>query len=197
MSQFDVFMSFYGLLLGLGVAELFGGFARLVRARTPPAVGLLTPAIGITIFLQIMGSLSDVYRGLKSTTVDLDSMALPTLIGVAFFFAAIVVVPDELDDWSSLDDYYFSRRRWTVGLLLTVCLLTIVTELPAAPSQIAQFGWGAFGTYVLLNAIAIGGQITALIVHRRAIVLTGLAANLIILLGTYSAILRPFVWGKV
>lgn len=197
MSQFDVFMSFFGLLLGLGVAELFAGFARLVRSRTRPALGLLTPAIGLTIFLQIMGSLSDVFRGAKGTTVDLDSMAFPTLIGVAFFFAATVVIPDQFDDWRSLDDYYYSRRRWTVGLLLAVYLITIATELPTIPQMVALFGWPPFFRYLALNAIAIAGQTAALVSRRRWLVLTGLAANLVILLGSYSATLRPLLWGKV
>ena len=33
MSDFEFFFSFYGLLLGLSVAELTGGFARLLHER--------------------------------------------------------------------------------------------------------------------------------------------------------------------
>lgn len=36
MTQFEFFMTFYGLLLGLGTAELFGGFASILHERNPP-----------------------------------------------------------------------------------------------------------------------------------------------------------------
>lgn len=39
MDQFEFFMTLYGLLLGLAVAELFGGLARVVQERTRPRVG--------------------------------------------------------------------------------------------------------------------------------------------------------------
>ena len=39
MSQFEFFMTFYSLLLGLGVAELMLGFANILRAKVRPRRG--------------------------------------------------------------------------------------------------------------------------------------------------------------
>ena len=45
MSAFEFFFSFYGLILGLSVAELLGGFARTLNRNPRPRFGLLTPLL--------------------------------------------------------------------------------------------------------------------------------------------------------
>ena len=69
MSQSEFFMTFYSLLLGLAVAELLLGFANLARAHHRPALGLLTPALGLLVFLQVMASLLDAWRKLQDVSL--------------------------------------------------------------------------------------------------------------------------------
>lgn len=52
MDQFEFFMTLYGLLLGLAVAELFGGLARVVQERTRPRIGVMIPLIGVFCLLN-------------------------------------------------------------------------------------------------------------------------------------------------
>ena len=47
MTQFEFFWAFYGLLLGLAVAELLSGFASLLRESAPPRLGVVTPLLGM------------------------------------------------------------------------------------------------------------------------------------------------------
>jgi hypothetical protein len=107
MSNFELFMSFFGLLLGLAVAELMSGFANLARAKDRPRIGVITPVLGVFIFLSIMVSLLDAFRKLQDVPVSLIGFALPTLIGIAHFVAAVATVPREQGSWESLDDYFF------------------------------------------------------------------------------------------
>ena len=51
MSAFEFFFSFYGLLLGLSVAELVGGFARVLHEKQRIRFGWLTPMLGIFVLL--------------------------------------------------------------------------------------------------------------------------------------------------
>jgi hypothetical protein len=113
MSNFELFMSFFGLLLGLAVAELMSGFANLARAKDRPQIGAITPVLGLFIFLSIMVSLLDAFRKLQDVPVSLIGFALPTLIGIVYFVAAIAAVPRDPGSWESLDDYFFERRTWT------------------------------------------------------------------------------------
>jgi hypothetical protein len=104
MSNFELFMSFFGLLLGLAVADLMSGFANLARAKDRPKIGVITPVLGLLIFLSIMTSLLDAFRKLQDVPVSLIGFALPTLIGIAYFVAAVAAVPRDQGSWESLDD---------------------------------------------------------------------------------------------
>ena len=92
MSNFELFMSFFGLLLGLAVAELVSGFAGLARARDRPKIGVITPVLGLFSFLSIMVSLLDAFRKLQDVPISLIGFALPTLIGMALLVAAVASV---------------------------------------------------------------------------------------------------------
>ena len=66
MSQFEFFMTFYGLLLGLAVAELFSGFARVLQERTPPRVGLMLPVIGLIALIELIATFIDAWASLQA-----------------------------------------------------------------------------------------------------------------------------------
>ena len=53
MSAFEFFFSFYGLLLGLSVAELVGGFSRVLHERQRVRFGWLTPLLAVFVALDL------------------------------------------------------------------------------------------------------------------------------------------------
>ena len=53
MSDFEFFFSFYGLLLGLSVAEVAQEFSRTLRSRRRIRIGWLTPLLGVVVMLDI------------------------------------------------------------------------------------------------------------------------------------------------
>lgn len=53
MSAFEFFFSFYGLLLGLSVAELVGGFARVLHQKARVRFGFLTPLLAVFVAVDI------------------------------------------------------------------------------------------------------------------------------------------------
>lgn len=97
-------MGFYGLLLGIGLAELLLSFGKVIRARQRPKIGLLTPTLGVFVFLQIIAPLIDAWLRLQNLRIDLIDMAIPTFIGIAYFLVAVTVVPDDHEVWQNLDD---------------------------------------------------------------------------------------------
>ncbi len=54
MSAFEFFFSFYGLLLGLSVAELVGGFARVLHERQRVRFGWLTPLLALFVAVDLV-----------------------------------------------------------------------------------------------------------------------------------------------
>ncbi|MES2043704.1 MAG: hypothetical protein V4475_07490 [Pseudomonadota bacterium] len=52
MSQFELVFAVYGLLLGLAIAEVLGGFSRalkLKRGTKAVRIGWLTPLLGVLV----------------------------------------------------------------------------------------------------------------------------------------------------
>lgn len=129
MTQFEFFMTFYGLLLGLAVAELLLGFANLLRHRARPKLGLLTPLLGLLVFLQLMATFIDAWSRLQSVAVTMEGLALPTAIGVTMFFISVILVPRDPAEWSDLDDYFRLNRRWSIGLLIAVKIMILDQRL--------------------------------------------------------------------
>lgn len=186
MSNFELFMSFFGLLLGLAVAELMSGFANLARAQKRPKIGAITPALGLLIFLSIMSSLLDAFRKLQDVPISLIGFALPTLIGIAYFVAAIAAVPRDGGSWESLDDYYFERRTWTAGMLLAANVLTLGIELRFTTEMVRNAEWGRFASYAAANFVWLGALVLALTARKRWLVLAGLGLSIALILYYYG-----------
>jgi hypothetical protein len=190
MSKFEFFMAFYGLLLGIGLAELLLGFGKLIRARTRPKVGLLTPTLGVLVFLQIIVSLIDAWLRLQGLRIDLVDMAIPTVIGIAYFLAAVTVVPDDHAAWQNLDDYFFARRAWALGPIIAVFTLTLIIEIPSTFRMISSASWGNFANYVALNLVGFAALATALLAKHPRVVLGAMFVQIALLCFVYSAYLR-------
>lgn len=169
LSQFEFFMAFYGLLLGLGVAELLGGFANLLRERRIVAFGLITPLLGLLITFEMLANFVDAWNRLQDLRISWHNLLLPTLIGVCYYAVAVLLVPRRAKEWPSLDAYFDARRGWIVGLLLGVNLLIIATTTPW--HLLSELG-GPRTTQILVFMVAypvwlIGGYLTLLLSRRR------------------------------
>jgi hypothetical protein len=195
MSQFEFFMTFYGLLLGLGVAELMLGFANLLRTKVRPKLGLLTPLLGATIFLQAMATFMDAWLKLQDIALNFRGLAIPTLIGICFFVLGIIVVPRDLQEWDSLDDYFRATRKWSLGLLLAVNLLIIGYEFPLIQKlAVAGKEWNV-AWYVFINAGLLAMLATALFARPRWVIATALTGISLFFVYFYSGLPTPIFSG--
>lgn len=184
MSQFEFFMTFYGLLLGLAVAELLLGFANLLRHRERPKLGLLTPLLGVLVFLQLMTTFIDAWSDLQRVSIAMESLALPTAIGVVLFFLSVIVVPRDPPEWADLDEYFRANRRWAIGLLITANLLVLGYELPNLATNLAA--------YVVINLIAFSLMGGALLLRPRLAIAICLGGLILFLFYIYSGF-----WSKL
>lgn len=179
MSQFEFFMTFYSLLLGLSVAELLLGFANLLRNRARPKLGLLTPLLGMFVFLQLMATFIDAWTRLQHVSMSMDGLALPTGIGVLLFFVSVIVVPRDAGEWSDLDRYFRANRRWTVGLVIAANLLVLGYEVPNVPSVYLPH-------YVAVNAVGFSLMAGALLLRQRLAIAACLGGLILFFLYIYS-----------
>jgi fucose 4-O-acetylase-like acetyltransferase len=177
MTQFEFFMGFYALLLGLGVAQLLGGLANLVREKSPPKLGVLIPLVAVMVLIEIVAGFIDAWEKFRDIGITLAQLTIPTLIGVLYFFIASIVVPRDLSEWANLDDYYVARRKWLMGLVIVVNLLIISLEVPRLERTIAS-GNGSLVSYVFENIAFMGSYTLALLASRRWLQIAALVSVL-------------------
>ena len=138
MDRFSYFIAFYSLILGLGLTELLGGFAHMVRAKALKKLEPQTALLALFILVDICSTWIDSWLALKHVTVDLAGLWAPVLIAICFYLAAAVVFPHDDADHERLADYYRERKPFVVALLLAVEMLIHVIYLPAFEERIAH-----------------------------------------------------------
>jgi hypothetical protein len=138
MDSFTYFIAFYSLILGLGLTELLGGFAHMVRARALRKLEPQTALLALFILVDICSTWIDSWVSLKQVTVDLAGLWAPVLIAICFYLAAATVFPRDEADHERLADYYRERKAFVVGMLLAIEMLIHVTYLPIFEERIAH-----------------------------------------------------------
>jgi len=138
VDSFTYFVAFYSLILGLGLTELLGGFAHMVRAKALNKLEPQTALLALFILVDICSTWVDSWLTLKHVPVDFAGLWAPMLLAICFYLAASVVFPHDEADHERLADYYRERKRFVVGLLLAGEMLIHVTYLPILEQRFAH-----------------------------------------------------------
>ena len=115
MSAFEFFFSFFGLILGLSVAEVMTGFARVLKRRQRIKTGYVTPLLAGLLLLDLASFWSNTWGMLQQIQISLHLLILGVVVAGTYFLAASLVFPDDLDEWPSLDAFYDTHKHWVVG----------------------------------------------------------------------------------
>ena len=164
MSAFEFFFSFYGLLLGLSVAELVGGFSRVLHERQRVRFGWLTPLLALFVAMDVATFWSQAWVIFRGAPFNLALLFIGLVVAATFYIAASVTFPrvtaEGVEDRIDLDDHFWAHRR-----LIFTCILAanvIVGALFVALMQVdAGFAslsgarlWIGFAVFSLGTAAA-------------------------------------------
>ena len=94
MSPSDAFITFYTLLLGLGLAALLTGFAGILRRKRLRDVGLLGLLLRVLIVFEFLSGWAGALRTFRHADVNIGSLALPFGTGARYFMASVLVFPE-------------------------------------------------------------------------------------------------------
>lgn len=180
MSAFEFAFTLFGLVLGLAMAEILAGFARVLKARSaapgtgPEAtrhirIGWLTPAIATVVTYDLITSWLMAWQSRDAIPINMFTLAGGTLATAIYFIAASMVWPDDPAEWPDLDAW-FDRHKGQIGGAIvlanlgftTVDLLTGGTRIP-----VWQFVYvGLAGALIFTrrrwqSAVAVGGLLAA------------------------------------
>jgi hypothetical protein len=190
MSDFEFFFSYYGLVLGLSVAVIVGGLARALNARRDLAIGVLTPLLALFILLDITSFWLFAWDGRDRLVVGWSTLFSGLITAGTYYLASSMLFPHADSGWDSLDQHYWSKKRWVVGGILAANAMIAITAFAARPPELDDWL-----TYVW--QIAYFGPLIALLLSRRRGLDIGLLVWLIAYyLATATGAVPESNWGQ-
>ena len=188
MSPFELVFALFGLLLGLAIAEVLGGFSRalkLKRGAKAVRIGWLTPMLGLFVVIDLTSFWLMAYSYRDQFVADhITLLAVLVIVGI-YYLAATLIFPDDPADWPDFDAWYDKQNRLVLGGMLAANVgswlcqiaLEIVRPLPETEeiSDAAVIVDGLIGLSILILLIVL-----IVVRSRRANVI--LLALLILLL---------------
>lgn len=163
------------MLLGFSVAELVGGFARVLHERKDVRFGLLTPLLALFVALDIATFWVQAWVIFRNAPFNFALLVLGLVVASVFYVAATLVFPRDVKATPVLDDHFWRQRGLILLCVLGAnALMIIVTVAVAGPSGelaviLPGLRWIGPVMFVLLTLIAA-------FVRNRAVVLTLLTA---------------------
>ena len=157
MATFEFYLSYYGLILGLSVAQVASGFLNAIGSRHKVRIGWLTPLLAIFIFLDITSFWIYAWGIRETISITWGSMYFGLLIALLYFLASGLVFPRNIDEWPDLYDYYWKHKRLVIGgiLIPNIISFTQTTMVhPPAVDWLYVFGQGTYWPPVLLLLVS-------------------------------------------
>jgi hypothetical protein len=174
MDAFSFIFGFYGLMLGLAVTELLGGFAAFARERRIRELEPQTALLALVIFIDICATWLDAWRTLKNASLSFEALLAPILVATCFYLAAALTFPRKSNELDNLAAYYASKKWFAAALLLAAEVLIGITFIGGYQESLAHAP-ARFWLWQLPYKLALCLSWIALIAVR------GRRANLIVL----------------
>ncbi|TPG56049.1 hypothetical protein [Sphingomonas glacialis] len=191
MSPFELVFAMFGLLLGLALAEVLGGFSRalkLKRGARPVRVGWLTPLLGLVVMLDLTTFwllAFDARTQIGANYITL--ICVLATVGV-YYLAATLIFPDAPEDWPDFDEWYDKQNRLVIGGLFAANVASttgsMVLDAMHPLREVAETvgnGW-----FVLVYVLSGFGVLALLI---ALLLVTGRRANVAMLAGVCALLL--------
>src|SRR3954451_4793953 len=172
MTNFEFVFSLLVILLGLALAEVFGGLARVVKERPPVQIGWATGLLATWTIMRTVLFWRVIWRTRDALPDTSGALLAGTLICGLYYFAGALVFPTKLEGRTSLDDYFAQEKSKAIGALLAAIAL-------AYGLRPAVLGWASWSYMRWLDwiglAIIFGAAPVAMLAKRRGVAVASLA----------------------
>ncbi|MFC5343165.1 hypothetical protein ACETK8_08970 [Brevundimonas staleyi] len=158
MSAFEFFFSFYGLLLGLSVAELVGGFSRVLHERHRVRFGWLTPMLALFVAMDVATFWSQAWVIFRGAPFNLALLFVGLIVAATFYIAASITFPrvtaEGVEEKIDLDNHFWAHRRLIFSCILAanvivgalfVALMTVDAGFASLSTARLWIGFAVFG----------------------------------------------------
>lgn len=134
MSAFEYFFALFGLILGMALVNVAGGFGRLWRARAIGSLGWCVPLLAVLILVRVLTAWVGVWQTLQGVEIGGLSVAIAAGMALPYALVSTLMYPDDAREWPDLDAYYLQHCR-VILVFLAVAPLTVLVALPALTGQ--------------------------------------------------------------
>jgi hypothetical protein len=189
MTSFEFVFSLLSILLGLGLAEVLGGLARVIKRRPRARIGWPTGLLAAFTMTETILFWRVAWRARLNMPDTSTALFTGFLITALYYFAGALVLPDEMEGRETLDEHFANEKTKVLGaLLIANAIAYAVRPLimgAASWSYMAWFDW------VSLTVIYIAG-LTAMVTKRRPLVIACLTVLVAVdLLDPIESLLWP------
>ena len=134
MSPFQLYFSFFTLIIGLAVSAVARGFGTLWQSRERMRVGYLTPLLAVFLLLDMSRFWLALWSHQEVGPLGANALMSVLCVALPYVFATTIMFPSDPGDWESLDDYYLAHSR-------PIFLALLVSKISAYAFDAALFNW--------------------------------------------------------
>jgi hypothetical protein len=185
VDRFSFFFAFYGLILGLAVAELLSGFAGIVRAHALKKLEAQTALTALFTFLLIVATWVDTFTMSRSITLNFGDLWAPILLATFYYLAAAVIFPRDPEQYGHLRAYFAARRKFVIGMLFAAELVDVWMNIPWFEDNFAHHPGYFWGWIVPYNALLKACFLALFLVRGRRATIVLLAAMIVVIMVPY------------
>lgn len=185
MDRFSFFFAFYGLILGLAVAELLGGFAGMVRAHALRKLEAQTALTALLTFVLIVATWVDTYTMNRSITLNFGDLWPPIMLATFYYLAAAVIFPRERQQFAHMRLYFAARRKFIIGMLFAAELVDFYANRPFLIDRYYHHPAAFWGWSVPYNIVIKGVFLALFLVRGRRATIALLVAQILIFVVPY------------
>lgn len=130
MGSFDYLFSFYGLLLGIAVANVAIGFADMWRDCEHIEVGTCPPLVASSVLLGGMNVWLQMWLARPYVTVNGIQMLVAAAISLPYVFVSRAIFPAHEDEAErNLENHYLRHRVLILILLVTPTIFSVSSHV--------------------------------------------------------------------
>ena len=144
-------------MLSLSLAELFGGFARALRARDRTRIGWLSPLLALLMVVDLVSFWVNSWGERADVALTFPVLLFGAGIAGIYYMAAALVFPENMNEWDDLDRHFYRQKLWVVLAVQVSNLLFIGGEIMLhgnffnAPAPFIKLGlWVGTGLALIL-----------------------------------------------
>jgi hypothetical protein len=134
MTGFDFAFALFSLVLGLAVAEVLGGFGKVMKLHARARAGLsvdvrvgwLVPLLATLVVLNQLSFWMIAYSVRESLPFSYLTLVGVLVVVGGYYLFSVLVFPDDPADWPDFDSYYDQHNRF---ILIGMAAINVITGI--------------------------------------------------------------------